>query len=138
MRHYRFLLILLVFLCSLALTAQVRYNVIEDFETGTVELNSWADEDQQPDAWSIDSTVTHNASAFSLRLDGNCWKQQSITPLTLSSNSVIQLAVRHSYGAAAQGIGFSDGTNHLYYSFSGSQTLDIEEWIPVYQGALSS
>ena len=33
-----------------------------------------------------------------------------------------------------QAIGFSNGENSIRYSFSGHETLDIEEWIPVYQG----
>ena len=36
------------------------------------------------------------------------------------------------------GIGFSDGTNRIFYSFSGSLTLNIEIWVPVYQGAFDN
>ena len=33
-----------------------------------------------------------------------------------------------------QAIGFSDGEKTLRYSVAGTEMLDIEEWIPVYQG----
>jgi hypothetical protein len=135
MRCHRMILILFIALCAATLAATQRYTVIEDFESGAVNLTSWADEDIQPTAWALDSFITHNASAYSLRLEGNTWKEQQISPLSLASSTVIKMAALHSFGAQVQGIGFSDGVNQIFYSFSGLLTMDIEVWIPVYQGA---
>ena len=135
MRCHRMMFVLLIALCATSLAANQRYTVIEDFESGVVNLTSWADEDLQPSAWSLDSSSTHNSSAFALKLEGNTWKEQQIVPMNLSSDSVIKMAARHSSGARVQGIGFSDGENQIFYSFAGSRIVDIEVWIPVYQGA---
>lgn len=115
-----------------------RYTVIEDFESGVVTLSSWGPEDIDPNAWALDASVTYDGSAYSLRLDGNTWKEQLISPHALGENAVISLAAMHTSGAKAQGIAFSDGAHTLFYSFSGTRTLDIEVWVPVYQGAFST
>ena len=36
--------------------------------------------------------------------------------------------------SSIQGIGFGDGERNIKYSFFGNEQLDIEKWIPVYQG----
>lgn len=138
MRWLRFEFILMILICVSGLTANGRFTVIEDFESGIVQLDSWVPEDIQPTAWALDSSQTYIASAYSLRLDGNTWKQQQISALGLSAGSVIRMAARYSYGATLQGIGFSDGSNQIFYSIAGSRTADIEVWIPVYQGAFPS
>ena len=115
-----------------------RFTVIEDFESGSVDLLSWQDEDINPGAWQLTSSGTHQGSAWSLRLTGNTWKQQLISPVVVDSGAVWQVAAKTSSGAKIQGIGFSDGTNILLYSFSGTHILDIETWVPVYQGAFSN
>ncbi|MDZ4121697.1 MAG: CapA family protein, partial [Candidatus Cloacimonadaceae bacterium] len=111
--------------------------VLEDFESGNVVLQSWLDEDIQPTLWNLDSSVTYNSSLYSLRLSGNTWKQQIINPVTVDSNAVFQVAARAQTGARFQGIGFNDGTNTLFYSFSGNTVMNIETWVPVYQGQYS-
>lgn len=118
-------------------SGQTRFDIIEDFESGSVNLNSWLDEDLNPTAWQLTTTDTHNGSAYSLQLMGNTWKQEMIAPVTVDSLDVFQLAAKTTSGAKFQGIGFSDGTNVLFYSFSGTLVLDLEEWVPVYQGAFS-
>ncbi|MDZ4181702.1 MAG: hypothetical protein U1B83_02405, partial [Candidatus Cloacimonadaceae bacterium] len=120
------------------LTAQSRFDVIEDFESGQVTLFSWLDEDIQPSAWQLTSTGTYNNSAYSLALTGNTWKQQFITPVMVDSSTVFEIAAKTSSGSKIQGIGFSDGVNVLFYSIAGTLTLNIEQWIPVYQGAFSN
>jgi len=135
--------ILIVLCCLLfsGLAAQShdqRYVVIEDFESGNIQLTSWADEDINPSAWQLTSSVTYLGSAWALQLSGNTWKQQMISPVVVDSGTVFEMAARTSSGAAVQGIGFSDGTNTLFYSISGNLVMDIEEWVPVYQGAFSN
>jgi hypothetical protein len=60
--------------------ADLRYDTIEDFESGSVNLVSWEDEDLSPNSWQLTSSDTHNGSAWSLHLYGNTWKQQFINP----------------------------------------------------------
>ncbi len=127
----------LMILASTPLLAQ-RYDVIEDFESGSVNLTSWQNEDVSPGSWQLTNTVTHNGSAWALALTGNTWKAQTINPVVVDSGTVFQMAAMTSNGAKYQGIGFYDGTNALFYSISGTTTLDIEQWIPVYQGAFSN
>ena len=117
--------------------ADLRYDIIEDFESGSVNLVSWEDEDLSPNSWQLTSSDTHNGSAWSLHLYGNTWKQQFINPVLVDSGAVFQVAAKTANGAKIQGIGFSDGINELFYSFSGSRILDLETWVPVYQGAFS-
>ena len=50
------------------------------------------------------------------------------------SGTIIQVFSKIDSISEIQGIGFSNGENSIRYSFSGYETLDIEEWIPVYQG----
>lgn len=125
-------------LASPTRTEHFRFEVIENFDSGTVDLLSWLNEDVNPTAWLLDSSITHDSSNYSLKLTGNTWKQQIISPITVDSNAVFQIAARTSSGAKIQGIGFNDGTNTLYYAISGSTVLNLEQWIPVYQGAFSN
>lgn len=113
--------------------------MIEDFESGTVSLNSYANEDNSPSAWSLDQTYTYNSSQYALKLSGNTWKQQPINPLPIMPDDVMQVAIRSSGNyARIQGIGFSNGTHTLFYSIEGTATLNIEQWVTVYQGAFST
>ncbi|MBW6514407.1 MAG: CapA family protein [Candidatus Syntrophosphaera sp.] len=131
--------LLIALACGQALATNLpeRYDIIEDFESGSVTLLSWLDEDVNPSAWQLTTVDTHENSAYSLVLTGNTWKQQMITPVSVDSSAVFQVAAKTTSGARYQGIGFCDGTNVLFYSFSGSVVMDIEEWVPVYQGAFS-
>ncbi len=122
----------------ISLWSSGRYVTIEDFESGSVNLLSWLDEDVSPTAWQLTATDTYDNSAYSLQLTGNTWKQQLISPVLIDSLDVLQVAAKTSSGAKVQGIGFSDGVNVLFYSFSGSLVMNIEQWVPVYQGAFSS
>ncbi|MCB5265046.1 MAG: CapA family protein [Candidatus Cloacimonetes bacterium] len=136
MRQLTFTALILFFV--LGLSAQMRPIVIEDFDDGELTLTSWADEDLEPTAWYLDSVNTHAASAYSLCLSGNTWKEQSVSPIPTDINTVISMAAYSQSGANVQGMGFSDGENQLFYSISGTLILDLEAWIPVYQGAFPS
>lgn len=135
---------LITALCLLlaSLSAAVRLTPLENFDSGSVTLVSWADEDIQPDSWALD-TDTPDGSAYSLKLNGNSWKLQQITPYAIDSVGVIQLKVKPTPGSSSnvakvQGIGFTDGVHQLFYSFAGNRVLNIETWVPVYQGAFTS
>lgn len=132
-------LLLFALFCCQALNASsgLRFDTLEDFESGSVSLLSWLDEDIDPNAWQLSSSDTYQGSAYALLLSGNTWKQQLIEPVAVDSGAVFQIAAKTSSGAKVQGIGFSDGTNVLFYSLSGSLVLNLEQWVSVYQGASS-
>ncbi|MBE0432986.1 hypothetical protein IBX73_05905, partial [candidate division WOR-3 bacterium] len=54
-----------------------RADTIENFDDGMIQLFSYPGEDFDPDAWALDSTITFNNSAYSLKLWGNTWKVES-------------------------------------------------------------
>lgn len=131
-------LILALMLCqSLAGSSGLRFDTLEDFESGSVNLLSWLDEDISPTSWQVTNSDTYQGSAYSLLLFGNTWKQELINPVAVDSGAVFQMAAKTTSGAKVQGIGFSDGTNVLFYSLSGSLVLNLEQWVTVYQGAYS-
>lgn len=138
-RLFRFWFFFLFFSLNISsLPAEIRFQTIEDFESGYVNLLSYSNEDQNPTAWELTSSDTYNNSAWALRLYGNTWKLQMINPVVVDSGAVFQVAAKTTTGAKIQGMGFSDGNNVLFYSFAGTQTLNIEEWVTVYQGAFNS
>ncbi|PKN73008.1 MAG: hypothetical protein CVU50_04425 [Candidatus Cloacimonetes bacterium HGW-Cloacimonetes-3] len=131
------LMIILLALTWMNAVFAARLTPIENFDSGEVILSSWATEDINPDSWSMD-TNTPDGSAYCLKLYGNMWKYQEINPHAVDSVGIIQLKVKTSSGGRIQGIGFTDGVNQLFYSFAGTAILDLETWIPVYQGAMTS
>jgi poly-gamma-glutamate synthesis protein (capsule biosynthesis protein) len=112
-----------------------RADTIENFDDGTVQLFSYPDEDFDSSAWALDSNVTHNDSPYSLKLWGNTWKVESIVPVMLDTNDVWQVAAYVETLAEIQGFALMDTAHTLLYSFAGTQQLNTEIWIPVYQGA---
>ena len=114
-----------------------RADTIENFDGGTIQLYSYPGEDFDSTAWTLDSNITYNNSAYSLKLWGNTWKVESIVPVTLDTNDIWQVAVYVDTLAEIQGFGLRDTAHTLLYSFAGTQQLNTEIWIPVYQGAFS-
>ena len=108
--------------------------VIVDFDSGNINLSSYHDQDNQPDAWSLDTTVTADNSQYSLKLTGDTWKVLSISPLELDSTTTWLAAAFIEEVSEIQGIGLMDSINTLFYSFAGTQEVNPDEWIPVYQG----
>ncbi|HPR17682.1 MAG TPA: CapA family protein [Candidatus Cloacimonadota bacterium] len=127
-----FLFWLLLFFVSLSAERSI---VLESFETGNIPFSSWENEDYEPDNYSFCHDNTSSPySYFSLKIYGNTWKSEAIEPFELTENTVWQIDVFCENEADIQGIGLSDGENTLFYSFFGDEMLDIEEWVPVYQG----
>lgn len=116
--------------------AGMKLTALENFDSGSVTLVSWADEDISPNSWSLEGN-TPDGSPYCLRLYGNTWKLQQLNPYAIDSIGVVQLKARTTDGGKVQGIGFTDGTHELFYSFSGTRIVDIEAWVPVYQGAFA-
>lgn len=128
-------MLLIYFVTNSVIQAQERCFIIESFENNIPAFTSFEDEDLEPDLFEITSENTSNPySVFALKIWGNSWKLENIAPLTLTENSVWQIDVFCENESDIQGLGLSDGENTLFYSFFGSEELNIEEWVPVYQG----
>ena len=100
------------FLIALALMPKFSYanqraNIIENFEAGNaIELFSYADQDSEPELFmfDIDNTFT-DSSHYSLKLFGNTWKTQPITPILIDTNTVWQVASYQGEVGDSQGFG---------------------------------
>ncbi len=110
---------------------------IENFDDGVIELLSYPEEDQHPDAWTLDSTNTYNNSPYSLKLYGNTWKLEIIDSLQIDSADVWQVAAYIEQLGEIQGFGLMDSVHTLLYAFAGTQLLNIQHWVTVYQGAFA-
>ena len=123
-------------LLSIFLNAQMsNVVIIENFDDGSVELISYEGEDIQPDSWALVSENTYNNSPYSLKLFGNTWKVEMIEPRVIQSGDVWQVAAYIQEFSEIQGFGVIDSAHTMFYSFAGSEELDIEEWVTVYQGS---
>ena len=91
-------------------------------------------EDQDIDNFFIDTNQTFPGNSPTLSLFGNTWKSISIEPFSLDSGTTLQVFAKVDSLSEIQAIGFSNGTNHIRYALFGSEVLNIENWIPVYQG----
>ena len=110
-------------------------DTIENFDDGSVQLTSYADQDIQPSQWSLSTSNTYNNSPYSLRLYGNTWKFESIEPKQIDSGDVWKVHAYIESTAEIQGFGITDSINTLFYSFAGTEEVDTDNWITVYQGA---
>ncbi len=108
--------------------------IIEDFDSGVINLKSYPGEDEDPMDWELNSEITYQNSPWSLKLYGNTWKLQDIQPVVIDSGDVWQVSAYIATKAEIQGFGIMDSANVLFYSFAGTEELDIDEWAPVYQG----
>ncbi|MDP8202470.1 MAG: CapA family protein [Candidatus Tenebribacter burtonii] len=136
MKHKLISVLFIVLLINSFSNATNREIPIEDFESGEIFLTSYPDQDIQPDAWELTTENTCNTlSQYSLKIYGNTWKIEPIEVVSIDSNDVWQIACFIEDRGEIQGFGISDGTNELFYSLDGFELLNIEEWIPVYQGA---
>ena len=108
--------------------------VIENFDDGQITLESWPGEDADPDDWELNANITYQNSAYSLKLYGNTWKTEAISPMQIDTGDVWQVAAYIGSTAEIQGFGLADDDNVLFYSFAGTEEVDINEWVAVYQG----
>lgn len=107
---------------------------IENFDSGTISLSSYSTEDEDPSDWELNPTITFENSPWSLKLYGNTWKVQSITPVVVNAEDVWQVSAYIASESEIQGFGIKDSENVLFYSFAGSEEVDPDIWVPVYQG----
>lgn len=111
--------------------------IIENFDIGTVNLASYPSEDEEPLGWELNSAITYDNSPWSLKITGNSWKVQSISPVTVNAGDVWQVAAFIASQAEIQGFAVMDTAHVLFYSFAGSEELNTGEWVTVYQGCFS-
>ncbi len=114
---------------------QSRGILIEDFESGPPALESYPDQDLEPDDWQL---TTHNANGgtgSSLRLFGNTWKTQAITEMAVADTTVWQIAIFGENQGEMLAFGVSDGANVLFYTFFGRDLPESVDWYTVYQGS---
>ena len=109
-------------------------HILEDFETGQVELTSYADQDIHPSLWQLNTSRTFMGSEYSLVLSGNTWKLEAMEPYQIDANSVFQVAAYVEHLGEIQGLGFQDSLNTLFYALDGTEQLDIDTWVTVAQG----
>ena len=135
---FSFILLWMIFFINAnALSYTHREEIIENFDDGEVTLLSFPDEDEDSEMWTLDSANTFNDSPYSLKLFGNTWKVEEIEPVIVDSGDVWQIAAFVQSVGEIQGFALMDSSNVLFYSFSGTETLDIDVWVTVYQGAFS-
>ncbi|MCP4799107.1 MAG: T9SS type A sorting domain-containing protein [bacterium] len=109
---------------------------IEDFESGTITLTSFQDQDQDPNDWQLTTDNPHSGN-YSLMLYGNTWKSEAINPVAVTDTTVWQIAIYCETRGEMQGFGISDGVNQLFYTFFGRDLPEDTNWYTVYQGAFS-
>ena len=112
--------------------------IIQDFESGSITLISYSSlEDREPNAWNIATDETFQGSAYSLRVYGNTWKMEMITPLSVQYNTMWGIAV-YTYDSPSSsppeicGFGLGDEGNELFYTFRGSEMADSVHWRTTY------
>jgi len=130
-------LLALLSLAVVAAAAALPATVIEDFESGAVDLVGYPGQDLEPDAWALVGENTYQGSAWSLRIAGNSWKVQSIEPVALTDTTVLQVAVLCERLGEMHAVGFGSGENELFYTFFGEDLPESENWWTVYQGAFA-
>lgn len=127
--------LIIIFFLTILVPALIWGEVIENFDGGTIKLLSYPGEDIQPNAWTLDSINTYNNSPFSLKIYGNTWKIEPIDSIKIDTNDVWQVAAFIERLGEIQGFGLIDSAHTLFYSFTGTEQLNVENWVTVYQGA---
>ena len=115
-----------------------RGTILADFESGEVVLESYENQDMDPNDWRLADTNTHDGSGYSLRLFGNTWKAQPIPPYPIGAGTVLSVAAFVEELGETQGIGIDDGANRLFYAFAGTQLQTGSDWDVSYQGAFEA
>ena len=108
-------------------------DTILEFSDLELIINS-LEQDETEFNFIIDTTVLMPGSSPTLYLYGNNWKSININSFAIDSNTVLQVFCKIDSISEIQGIGFSDGDKSIKYALAGTENLDIEEWITVYQG----
>ena len=107
------------------------------FDTN-IFFESYNDEDQDQFDYVIDTTQLIPENNATLSLYGNSWKSIQINPAQIDSSTVLQIFVKIDSISEIQGVLFENSENKiLKYSFSGTELLNIEDWIPCLPRSIS-
>ena len=109
-------------------------SVIENFNSGEISLQTYPGEDYHPLNWTLSDERTFMNSDYSLEIWGNTWKSQNIEPHPIEQNAVFQVAVYIEAMGEIQGLAFQDSLNTLFYALDGTEMLNTDDWVTVYQG----
>ncbi|MFH1679818.1 MAG: CapA family protein, partial [Candidatus Eisenbacteria bacterium] len=134
MPNSRPLLALLLSAIAAAAPAAPRGTIIEDFESGSVVLESYPGQDEDPSSWAVTGANPYEG-VYALRLHGNTWKVQHIPPIALTDSTVWRAAAFIERLGEMQAVGAGDSLNELFYTFAGEQLPQEPKWWTVYQGA---
>ena len=110
-------------------------DTLVSFSNNDILVNSFSEEDIDHTFWELDTVRALPGSPTSLHLYGNTWKWVEINPFLPDSSTIIQVSTYIDSVPEIQGIGFRNNESTLTYSLSGSQELNIEQWVTTYQGA---
>jgi len=83
----------------------------------------------------LDSLCTQDSSRFSLKLFGNTWKLESIPARALDTGMVWQVAAYVESLGEIHGFGIVDSAHTMLYALAGTELLNTDTWVTVYQGA---
>jgi len=112
--------------------------IIEDFEDGSVTLESIPGQDDDPSDWQVTSTDAYNGTDYSLRLFGDTWKKEIITPIEIEFGTVWEVAMKLIRRGEMQAFGVADSINYMWYIIWGSEAPQAQVWITTYQGWFES
>jgi poly-gamma-glutamate capsule biosynthesis protein CapA/YwtB (metallophosphatase superfamily) len=104
------------------------------FSENTI-IESYIDQDDDTSSYIIDTSSSVPGRLKTLSLFGNTWKSVEIEPFEVDSSTVLQTFVKIDSLSEIQGILFESENKTIKYAISGTELLNIEEWIPVYQGS---
>jgi poly-gamma-glutamate capsule biosynthesis protein CapA/YwtB (metallophosphatase superfamily) len=108
-------------------------DTILSFDQNTV-VHSYPEQDYDSLKYNIDDGILMPGDSPTFCLYGNTWKSIFIEPIQIDSSMVIQLFAKIDSISEMQGLSIGSGDNSIQYAFAGNEILDIDEWIPVYQG----
>lgn len=114
--------------------------IIEDFETDTINILTYTEQDFDPEDWSMSSFTPDSNSTQSLVLFGNTWKNQLINFIQIQQNSVWQVdmyssLIGNGMASEIQAIGVEDTMgNKMHYSIWGAHSPNSDYYENYYQG----
>ncbi len=62
--------------------SEAEVDTIENFDDGVIQLQSYSNQDINPTMWTLENNITYNNSPHSLKLYGNTWKLEVISPIS--------------------------------------------------------
>ena len=92
-----------------------------DFTSQEIMLNSYSDQDLDPNDWLVSMVDT----SLALCLFGNSWKSITVDSIQLDANDVWRLNLKSEQVSEIQGIGFKDSVNVFFYSLYGGELRGI-------------